>query len=66
MAQGRYQRLGGDVKAELGRGGYGYVVPAWDKKERCLVAMKCQDVESAEAVREMAFSTPWSAQSQLT
>lgn len=46
---------GSNVKAELGRGSYGYPVPAWDAKEGRLVAMKRQDTDSDDAVREMVF-----------
>ena len=55
MTQDRYLRLGSDVNAELGRGAYGYVVPAWDTKERRLVVMKRQKVELDEAGREIVF-----------
>ena len=48
----RYRRLG---TSTLGKGGYGYVYPAWDSKEACTVAVKVQQCSSDEAVREMMF-----------
>ena len=52
----RHQRIGEEVRAKLGQGSYGYVVPAWDCESGRLVAMKIQDAKSNEAVREMCFS----------
>ena len=53
--QDRFVRLGTTVKAKLGKGGYGQVVPAHVYRDDRVVAMKHQPVESDDATREVAL-----------
>ena len=51
----RYQRLGSEAHARLGRGTYGHAVPGWDTKCLRQVAMKFQPKEQDEGVRDMCL-----------
>ena len=52
----RYSYIGKNgSRVVLGKGSYGIVRPAWDRQQKCLVAIKAQSVDSETAKREMMF-----------
>ena len=54
-ATDRFQQLGTRTHVALGEGSYGKVVPAFDRRENQLVALKIQPASSDAAFRELAF-----------